>query len=143
MDVVSTRKRSAIMACVGSKDTKPEIAVRRELHSLGFRFRLHRNDLPGKPDIVLPRFRAVVFVHGCFWHGHRCARGKCPTSNTNFWNEKLDRNIRRDRSTRRLLRNSGWRVFTVWECHTTRRETLRKRLAQIAKQLQDAQLNET
>ncbi len=94
MDAFSREKRSQIMSRVSGKNTKPELIVRSQLHKLGYRFRLHRKDLPGKPDITLPKHKKVIFVHGCFWHGHTdCRRSKRPTSNEKFWNEKLDKNI--------------------------------------------------
>ena len=104
------------MARVGRADTGPELAVRRLLHGLGYRFRLHRRDLPGTPDLVLPRYGAVVFVHGCFWHGHECRRGRPPASNQDYWVPKLARNVERDSEVRRALEGMGWRVLTVWEC---------------------------
>lgn len=105
------------MAQVKSADTAPEIAVRRLVHRLGYRFRLHRRDLPGTPDLVLSRHRTVIFVHGCFWHQHRCRRGdRRPRANRAYWEAKLDRNVQRDARNRRRLRRLGWRVLTVWEC---------------------------
>jgi DNA mismatch endonuclease (patch repair protein) len=118
-DVFSQQKRSWIMSRVKGRDTKPEILVRSFIFRMGFRFRLHRRDLPGTPDIVLPRHGKVIFVHGCFWHGHkRCPRSKRPTTNENFWNKKLDGNIKRDKRYRRELRQMGWKVLIVWECET-------------------------
>ncbi len=103
------------MAQVKSENTSPELAIRKLLHRLGYRFRLHRKDLPGKPDIVLPKYNTVIFVHGCFWHGHTgCKRAARPTSNTDFWNKKLDRNIERDRKAREELEKMDWRVITIW-----------------------------
>jgi DNA mismatch endonuclease (patch repair protein) len=117
MDVYTPQERSRVMAAVRSTDTEPERRVRRLLHRLGYRFRLHRRDLPGRPDIVLPKWRAVLFVHGCFWHQHpNCPRAARPTSNVEFWNRKLDRNIRRDQENRRGLTEAGWHVLTLWEC---------------------------
>lgn len=104
------------MAAVRGRDTSPERRVRAKLHAAGFRFRLQRRDLPGRPDIVLSRFRTVVFVHGCFWHGHDCRKAKRPESNADFWNAKLDRNIERDRAALSALSAEGWRTFVVWEC---------------------------
>lgn len=116
-DTVSREKRSAIMAAVRSRDTKPEKFVRSLIHRLGYRFRLHRKDLPGRPDIVLPRHRAVVFVHGCFWHAHRCNAGdRLPATNTTFWRNKRNENVIRDRSAIGRLRRLGWRILVVWEC---------------------------
>ena len=116
------------MSRVKNRDTHPEILVRSLLHRMGYRFRLHRNDLPGKPDIVLPRFRSVIFVHGCFWHGHGCPKGKRPSSNVDFWNSKLDGNIDRDKSNQESLRHLGWNVLTVWECETRDIDTLATKL---------------
>jgi len=125
MDMVTPSRRSEIMACIKSKDTKPERLVRSLLHRMGYRFRLHRPDLPGKPDIVLPRFQAVIFVHGCFWHGHNCKDGRRPKSNTEYWNEKLDRNVDRHRRNMRLLRRAGWRPLVIWECQCNDEKRLR------------------
>jgi DNA mismatch endonuclease (patch repair protein) len=105
-----------MMAAVRSKDTRLERAVRSALFSAGYRYRLHRRDLPGSPDIVLPRYRLAVFVHGCFWHGHNCPRGRRPASNVEFWTAKLDRNLDRDRVNRAALEVAGWSVATVWQC---------------------------
>lgn len=116
MDTHSPETRSKNMQAVKSKNTKPELAVRKALFALGYRFRLHRRDLPGSPDIVFPGKRKVVFVHGCFWHGHNCRRGAAPNSREEFWNDKLKRNRARDKRNREELAQMGWRVFTVWEC---------------------------
>src|SRR5262249_38062591 len=115
-DHVAPSVRSRMMSAVRSRDTQPEKRVRNALHQAGFRFRLHRGDLPGRPDIVLPKFRTVVLVHGCLWHGHECPRGRRPTSNVAFWNKKLDSNLERDRRNKAALAAAGWRVFVVWEC---------------------------
>jgi DNA mismatch endonuclease (patch repair protein) len=115
-DKVSAADRSRMMAAVRGKNTKPELAVRAALFSAGYRYRLHRRDLPGSPDIVLPRYRIAVFVHGCFWHGHDCVRGRQPASNVEFWNAKLDRNFVRDLSNRAALEAAGWAVATIWQC---------------------------
>ena len=104
------------MSSVRSKNTKPEMRVRSILHSNGLRFRLHRNDLPGSPDIVLPKFKTVIFVNGCFWHGHDCPKGRRPATNLDFWNEKLDQNLRRDKENHAALQDMGWRVIVIWEC---------------------------
>lgn len=116
-DRIPTDKRSALMSRVRTKHTAPELAVRRALHAAGLRFRLHRRDLPGKPDIVLGPLRTAIFVHGCFWHGHDCTKGsRRPQSNVDFWNGKLDRNMERDRVAADALRAAGWNVEVVWEC---------------------------
>lgn len=118
MDCVPKHIRSRIMAAVPQANTRPEMRVRQVAHCLGFRFRLHRRDLPGSPDIVFPRRKAVVFVHGCFWHHHGCSRSTVPSSNRAFWNKKFLENQRRDARVRRRLRQTGWRVLVVWECQT-------------------------
>ena len=117
------------MARVRSVDTAPEMLVRRLVHRMGYRYRLHRRDLPGTPDLVFPRRRCVIFVHGCFWHQHACPRGTRPTSNHDFWNRKLDSNVRRDRYNTAALRRNGWHVLTVWECETKDLGALTRRLS--------------
>ena len=112
-DIFAPEKRHEIMQNVKTKNTAPEIKLRSLLHKNGFRFRVNRKDLPGKPDIVLPKYRAV---HGCFWHGHDCPRGQRPQTNADFWNQKIDRNVIRDKSDVSLLESLGWRVLIVWEC---------------------------
>lgn len=117
-DVLSAAQRSRNMAAIRSRDTKPEIRVRRALHAIGYRFRL-RSDLPGHPDLVLPTHRCVVFVHGCFWHLHSCRFGRVvPATRPNFWARKRADTARRDKRAAADLRRLGWRVLTVWECHT-------------------------
>ena len=120
----SKDQRSRLMARVRTRDTEPETRVRKLLHGMGYRFRLHPKDLPGSPDIVLPRYRKAVFVHGCFWHGHDCAKGRRPTSNVDFWSKKLDRNVVRDRQSNDALGALGWKVLVIWECQTQEPDTL-------------------
>jgi len=127
-DTHTTEQRSRNMARVKNKNTAPEILVRSLLHRMGYRFRLHRRDLPGSPDIVLPRYKKVIFVHGCFWHGHNCPRGKRPATNREFWDAKLDRNIERDRIARKSLEELGWQSLIVWQCQTKNEEQLRTQL---------------
>lgn len=116
-DVFSKEKRSEIMSRIKGGNTKPELIVRSLLHRLGYRFRLHRKDLPGKPDIVLPRHKKVVFVNGCFWHGHEgCKRSSIPSSNTEFWETKIKKNIERDKTKIRELKRLGWKVLIIWQC---------------------------
>jgi DNA mismatch endonuclease, patch repair protein len=117
------------MAAVRSSNTTPERAVRSMLHGLGLRFRLHQRALPGTPDIVLKRHATVIFVHGCFWHGHDCPRGKRPDTRTDFWIPKLQRNRERDLDNARRLRAQGWRVLIVWECELRKPDKLSRRLA--------------
>ena len=117
-DVVDPATRSRMMSGIRGKDTRPEVLVRKALHARGFRFRLHVKDLPGKPDIVLPKFRAVIFVHGCFWHGHDCRYFKVPQTRTGFWLDKIGKNQERDRRQVEKLVQQGWRVLVIWECAT-------------------------
>lgn len=118
-DIFSPEQRSRIMRAVRGTDTKPEIAVRRASHALGLRFRLRRNDLPGRPDLVFPSRRIALFVHGCFWHGHDCRRGaRAPVANADYWRAKIDRNRERDALSAHRLAELGWRAIVVWECET-------------------------
>ena len=116
-DVFTKEKRSEVMRAVKSRDTKPEIILRKKLFALGLRYRLNVKDLPGKPDLVFPKYKTVVFVHGCFWHGHNCKRGKRqPKQNAEYWKDKIARNKARDKKHASELKKLGWRVITVWEC---------------------------
>lgn len=116
-DIVDSRTRSRMMAGIRAKDTRPEMALRRGLHVLGFRYRLHAGDVPGRPDLVLPKHRAVIFVHGCFWHRHPgCRFASNPSTRREFWEAKFEANMRRDVVVRASLLAAGWRVATVWEC---------------------------
>jgi DNA mismatch endonuclease (patch repair protein) len=115
-DTVTVSERSRIMAAVKSKDTSPELVVRRLVHSLGYRYRLHVASLPGTPDLVFPSRKKIIFVHGCFWHGHSCADGHRPKSNATYWGPKIAKNIERDRVNRERLSSFGWSVVTVYEC---------------------------
>jgi len=115
-DIVPKAKRSEMMAGIRGKNTRPEILIRRALHARGYRFRLHRKDLPGKPDIVLPKHRAVIFINGCFWHGHDCHLFKWPKTREDFWLEKIGGNKVRDQAKRAALEQAGWRVLVIWEC---------------------------
>jgi len=104
------------MAKVKNKNTSPELLVRQFLHRAGFRYRLHSKVLPGSPDLVLSKYKTVIFIHGCFWHGHTCKKGKRPTTRVEFWDQKLDKNLERDKHVQSELKALGWRVITVWEC---------------------------
>ena len=129
MDSVSTKRRSEIMSRIRSSDTRPEMQVRRLLHGLGYRYVLHRRDLPGAPDLVFPSRRKIVFVQGCFWHQHKgCIDGRIPKSRVSYWKPKLQHNVERDRLNISKLRRGGWRVMLVWECDAANPDTLRKRL---------------
>ena len=125
MDIVGPEKRSRMMSGIRSKDTKPEMKVRRLLHRLGFRFRLHRKDLAGKPDIILPKWRAVVFVNGCYWHGHQnCRLFRPPKSRTEFWIDKIAGNRLRDATNQTSLVQEGWKVIVIWECALSKKHRL-------------------
>jgi DNA mismatch endonuclease (patch repair protein) len=115
-DIVSASKRSKMMAGIKGKNTKPELIIRSLLHREGFRYRLHAKNLPGKPDLVFPKYRAVIFVHGCFWHGHNCHLFKWPKSRPEFWREKIEGNQKRDSASFTQLMENGWRICTIWEC---------------------------
>jgi DNA mismatch endonuclease (patch repair protein) len=128
-DHVNRGKRSLIMAAVHSKDTKPELAVRSLVHALGYRFRLHVASLPGKPDLVFPGRRKIIFVHGCFWHRHaRCRYATSPKTRPEFWQEKFFTNVARDRRTRRELKKLGWSILTVWQCELKNPQKLEVRI---------------
>ncbi|GER09403.1 Very short patch repair protein [compost metagenome] len=129
MDIVSPDKRSRMMAGIKGKDTKPEMVVRKLIHGMGFRFRLHRRDLPGSPDLVFPRLRKVIFVHGCFWHRHPgCRFAYTPKSNAEFWLTKLEGNMRRDAAVQDALAALGWDVMVVWECEAANVAELAKKI---------------
>jgi DNA mismatch endonuclease (patch repair protein) len=127
-DRLSVEARSRLMSKVGGKNTAPELAVRKAAHAAGMRFRLHRRDLPGTPDIVFPRYHVAVFVHGCFWHGHGCTKGRLPKSRKEYWEPKIAANRERDAIKRTALEAVGWRVLTVWECELGRPEEIVARL---------------
>lgn len=130
-DMFTKERRSEIMARITAKHTAPEMLVRRLLHRMGFRFRLHRADLPGKPDVVLPKLKTAIFIHGCFWHGHDCKKGSAkrkPKSNTSYWNRKLQRNVERDAIHAERLRELDWKRVVIWACETRSAEQLEERL---------------
>lgn len=131
-DVLSKEQRKKCMSRVKSKDTKPEVLVRSFLFSHGFRFRLHRKDLPGKPDIVLPKYKTAIFINGCFWHGHSdCRYAKRPLTNAEFWQDKINSNIIRDSENLSKLQRMGWRTYTIWQCElkAKHRETTLRNLS--------------
>jgi DNA mismatch endonuclease (patch repair protein) len=128
-DSISPERRSYNMSRVRGKDTKPEKLVRSVLHRLGFRFRKNVSELPGKPDIVLPKYKTIIFVHGCFWHQHEgCKKSHLPKSNVEFWANKLSKNVVRDRESKEKLISDGWSIFVVWECETKKVEELERKL---------------
>lgn len=129
MDTLTPEERSKLMGKIRGKNTKPELQVRSMLHRAGYRFSLHRTDLPGKPDIVLRKYKTVVFVHGCFWHRHKnCKIASTPKSNVEFWQNKFRRNIANDKRHTRALRRQGWHVLTVWECQLKKPEQILRKI---------------
>ncbi len=133
MDKLSPDRRSANMSKISSKNTSPELTVRKLVHSLGYRYRLHKTDLPGKPDLVFSKLRKVIFVHGCFWHHHlekSCIDSRIPRSNTGYWLPKLEGNVERDKQIIKLLKKEGWSVLVIWECET---KVVAKLTARISK----------
>lgn len=121
--------RSENMRRIRSKDTLPEMTVRRLVHRMGYRYRLHYNDIPGKPDLVFPSRHKVIFIHGCFWHQHsKCREGRLPKSNTQYWNAKLERNVQRDKVVIKQLEDAGWDVLVIWECESTDDQMLAAKL---------------
>lgn len=132
MDIVSANQRSRMMARIKGKSTKPEIAVRQEAYRLGYRFKLHRQDLPGSPDLAFSRLKLVVFVNGCFWHRHRnCKYAYNPKTNIEFWTRKFKNNVDRDKKVKNELEGMGWRVATIWECETADVVALRRTVSAI------------
>jgi len=129
-DIFSARKRSAIMKSIKGKDTKPEIAVRSIVHRMGYRFRVNQGMLPGNPDIVLKKHKKVIFVNGCFWHGHlKCRRSRLPTSNENYWKNKIIKNMARDKKQIKLLHNQGWNTLVVWTCEIQDKKKISEKIA--------------
>ena len=125
------------MSKIRSKDTRPERVLRSALHRLGFRFRIHRKDLPGKPDIVLPKYRTVIFIHGCYWHYHKdCREGRIPSTNSAFWKDKLEKNVAKDERHRAALAALGWRVLVVWECEMNTRAKFTKKIESLISEIQ-------
>ena len=139
-DVFSKAKRSEIMSRIRSTDTLPEMRVRKKLHGLGFRYRLHDASLPGKPDIVMPKHKAVVQVRGCFWHLHVCSAGRIPRSNKDYWESKLSRNRRRDECNDNELRRMGWRLFVIWECEVQSDRALVETVGILRRELTEVHL---
>ena len=126
-DRLDVQRRSQNMAAIKSRNTEPELTVRRALHRLGYRFRLHRKDLPGSPDIVLPKYKAAIFVHGCFWHRHiGCKYAYTPKSRIDFWEKKFAQNVLRDEKAVHALRGAGWRVLVIWECSTKDKDQVKE-----------------
>lgn len=136
VDIYSEQKRSEIMSKIRGKETKPEIIVRKFLFSKGFRYRINDARYPGKPDIVLPKYHTVIFVHGCFWHGHEnCKASKLPQTNSDFWEEKIGRNVERDRDNIEALKSMGWKVIVVWDCEIKAKKNREERLKSLVDEI--------
>jgi DNA mismatch endonuclease, patch repair protein len=134
MDIWTKEKRSKVMSRIRGKNTKPEMILRKALFKLGYRYRIHKKDLPGKPDIVFTKNKTVIFVHGCFWHFHKdCPEGRIPSTNSTFWKEKLEKNIAKDEKNYEVLRETGWNVIAIWECVVEKK--LQDVLSSIEKQI--------
>lgn len=135
-DIYSSKKRSEIMSKISGTETLPERQIRKVLFSNGLRYRKNVKSLPGKPDIVLPKFNTIVFVHGCFWHGHkRCSAAKLPKTRKNFWKEKIESNIRRDKRNVLDLQKLGWKIIIIWQCETSSKLKLAKRMERLMDQI--------
>lgn len=135
-DVFSKNKRSQIMAKISGKDTKPEILVRKFLFSKGFRYRKNDRRIAGKPDIVLPKYKTIIFIHGCFWHGHKnCKAATLPTTNLDFWKSKIEGNSKRDQQTQRLLKKQGWRLSVIWQCRIKNKNLFEKSMKTLVKRI--------
>jgi len=134
-DIYSKQKRSEIMSKISGKETKPEILVRKYLFSEGFRFRKNDKRLPGRPDIVLPKYKIVIFIHGCFWHGHHCKAAKLPETNKEFWKSKINSNIERDKKNQRELRKLGWKVIVIWQCELKNKKLTAKKLKETEQKI--------
>lgn len=137
-DFMSAAQRSAAMSAVRGKDTAIERTLRSQLHRKGFRFRKNVRDLPGRPDIVLPKYRCVIFVHGCFWHHHRnCKRSKLPATRPAFWAKKIGDNVSRDQQQIKALRNDGWKIITVWECHLKEADSKQRTIEKVIESIRN------
>jgi DNA mismatch endonuclease, patch repair protein len=136
VDTISEERRSWNMSRIKGKDTKPELAVRSFLHRMGYRFRIHRKDLPGKPDIVLPKYKTIIFIHGCFWHRHKgCKYAYTPKSRVKFWKDKFAGTVNRDKQHLKQLKEYGWKVFIIWECETKDMVRLKKIINKISQEI--------
>jgi len=136
-DIYSKRKRSEIMSKISGTETKPEILVRKYFFSKGFRFRKNDKRLPGRPDIVLPKYKTVIFIHGCFWHGHHCKAGKLPETNKEFWENKINSNMERDKKNQHKLEKLGWKIIIVWQCKLKNKKMMTKKLKEIEQKIQN------
>ncbi len=137
MDIYSTSRRSEIMSRISGKETKPEKTVRKFLFSKGYRYRKNVKNLPGKPDILLPKYKSAIFVNGCFWHGHNCKAGKLPSTKKEFWEAKIGTTVKRDRNNYLELSNLGWKVIIVWQCELKNKDLKETRLSKLIKEIKD------
>lgn len=135
-DIYSKWKRSEIMSQISGTETKPEILVRKYLFSKGFRFRKNDKRLPGRPDIVLPKYKTIIFIHGCFWHGHHCKAAKLPETNKEFWENKINSNIERDKNNQLLLEKLNWKIIIVWQCELKNKKSIARKLKEIEQKIQ-------
>ena len=136
-DIYSKNKRSQIMSKISGKETEPEILVRKFLFRKGFRYRKNDKRYPGTPDIVMPKYKTVIFVHGCFWHGHNCRAGKLPETRKEFWQNKIDANIARDKKNRQDLEKLGWKVLVIWQCELKNKKIRAEKLKEIEQKIQN------
>lgn len=136
-DIYTKEKRSEIMSKISGKETKPEILVRQYLFRQGFRYRKNDERLPGKPDIVLPKYKTVIFVNGCFWHGHDCPAGKLPNTNREFWETKIKSNIERDKRNYEELERAGWKVIVIWQCELKNKKLMTKTLKETERKIRN------
>ena len=135
-DIYSKNKRSRIMSKISGKETKYEILVRKFLFRKGFRYRKNDKRLPGRPDIVLPKYKTIIFIHGCFWHGHHCKAGKLPETNKEFWENKINSNIERDKKNQHKLEKLGWKIIIIWQCKLKNKIMITKKLKEIEQKIQ-------
>jgi len=136
-DIYSKNKRSRIMSKISGKETKYEILVRKLLFEKGFRYRKNDKRLPGRPDIVLPKYKTIIFIHGCFWHGHHCKAAKLPETNKEFWENKINSNIERDKNNQLVLRKLGWKIIIIWQCELKNKKMITEKLKEIERKIQN------
>ena len=136
-DIYSKNKRSKIMSKISGKETKYEIIVRKFLFEKGFRYRKNDKRLPGRPDIVLPKYKTIIFIHGCFWHGHHCKAAKLPETNKEFWENKINSNIERDKNNQLILGKLGWKIIIIWQCELKNKKIITEKLKEIERKIQN------
>ena len=141
-DIYSKNKRSRIMSKISGKETKYEILVRKFLFEKGFRYRKNDKRLPGRPDIVLPKYKIIIFIHGCFWHGHHCKAAKLPETNKEFWENKINSNIERDKNNQLVLRKLGWKIIIIWQCELKNKKMITEKLKEIEQKIQNKCINQ-